>query len=146
MKIQNKLKRNLNIPTSKNNNLSKVTEKKDTFLEEFKRIHGEQITSKLDELLELIDEQGEKLSKHRTFDELVRYKKMIGNFVEEAVNKMYHLNEDYSTVKGKLYSLVETVDESLEELTEMVLSEQESQMEILDKLDEIRGLLVDLYT
>ncbi len=146
MKIENKLKRNLNLPISKSKDSSKIKVKKDTFLEELKRIHGQQTTSKLDELLELIDEQGEKLSKHRTFDELVRYKKMIGNFIEEAVNKMYHLNEDYSAVKGKLYSLVETVDESLEDLTEIVLSEQESQIEILDKLDEIRGLLIDLYT
>ncbi len=146
MKIQNKLKSNLNISTSKNNALQKATGKKDTFLEEFKKIHGEQITSKLDDLLELIDEQGEKLSQHRTFEELVRYKKMVGNFVEEAINKMYQLKEDYSSVKGKLYSLVETVDESLEELTEVVLSEQESQIEVLAKLDEIRGLLVDLYT
>jgi hypothetical protein len=97
----------------------------------------------------LIDEQGEKLSKKRTFEELVKYKNMIQEFIKEAVEQMYKVKEEYSSYGSgnhKVYTIIEKVDENLEELTELVLSKQSTQLEILDRLDEVRGMLVDIYT
>jgi len=48
--------------------------------------------------------------------------------------------------RQKAYTLVKTVDEKLESLTEDVRQGQERQLDILEKLDSIRGMLVDLYT
>ncbi|KXS45829.1 MULTISPECIES: YaaR family protein [unclassified Candidatus Frackibacter] len=151
MKIQNKLKQDLNQILSKSNIKSSdsVKSKKSDFLDTLQEVHGREIKAKLDELLGLIDEQGERLSKKRTFKELVRYKKMVQKFVKEAVEKMYKVKEEYSSYGSgnhKVYTLVEKVDESLEELTRLVLDKQATQMEILDRLDEVRGMLVDIYS
>jgi uncharacterized protein YaaR (DUF327 family) len=48
--------------------------------------------------------------------------------------------------RQKVYTLVQQIDATLAELTEMVKEGQENQLEILAKLDAIRGMLVDLYT
>ena len=48
--------------------------------------------------------------------------------------------------RQKAYTLVRKVDETLESLTEDVRSGQEKQLDILAKMDSIRGMLVDMYT
>ncbi|TDX51307.1 YaaR family protein [Orenia marismortui] len=145
MKIENKLKNNLNTVRASNKKLLKVNGSKSNFLEELEKVHGQQIKGRLDELLDLIDEQGDRLSKHRTFKELVRYKKMIRKFIGEATEKMYNVEENYSPIQGKIHTIVKSVDNSLEDLTKMILKDQTDQLDILAKLDEVRGMLLDLY-
>ncbi|MCK8824501.1 YaaR family protein [Fuchsiella alkaliacetigena] len=150
MKIQNKLKQDLNqILSKKPTQTAKSSQvEKNEFLDTLQEVQGEQVKDKLDELLSLIDEQGEKLAKNRTFNELVKYKKMVQQFIKETVEQMYNIKEEYGGHRSgqhKVYTLVEKVDQSLEELTDLVLSEQADQLEILDRLDEIRGILVDFY-
>lgn len=145
MKIENKLKSNLNTVRTPESKINKVNGNKNGFLDQLTKVHGEQITAKLDELLGMIDEQGGRLSKHRTFKELIRYKKMIKKFAKETVGKMYNVQEDYSPLQGKMHTIVKSVDKSLEDLTKMIVDDQTPQLDILGKLDEIRGMLVDLY-
>jgi len=145
MKIDNKLKSNVNTARASGSQVTKINGKKTDFLEELTKVHGVQIKGKLDELLEMIDQQGDRLNKHRTFRELIRYKKMVKQFVKETVGQMYNVQEDYSPMQGKIHTIVKSVDESLEDLTKMILDEQASQLDILGKLDEVRGMLVDLY-
>ena len=45
----------------------------------------------LDKLLKQIDEQGARLSKTPTYDELRSYRNLIQRFVGEAVNNMYEM-------------------------------------------------------
>ncbi|PRX26443.1 hypothetical protein BX659_12033 [Orenia metallireducens] len=145
MKIDNKLKSNVNTARASGSQVRKIEGRKTDFLEELTKVHGVQIKGKLDELLEMIDQQGERLNKHRTFRELIRYKKMVKQFVKETVGQMYDVQEDYSPMQGKVHTIVKSVDKSLEDLTKMILDEQSSQLDILGKLDEVRGMLVDLY-
>ncbi|OCL25793.1 hypothetical protein U472_15855 [Orenia metallireducens] len=145
MKIDNKLKSNVNTARASGSKMTRIDGRKTDFLEELTKMHGVQIKGKLDELLEMIDQQGDRLNKHRTFRELIRYKKMVKQFVKEAIGQMYNVQEDYSPMQGKIHTIVKSVDESLEDLTKMILDKQASQLDILGKLDEVRGMLVDLY-
>ncbi|WP_027339741.1 YaaR family protein [Halonatronum saccharophilum] len=144
MKINNKLKGNINNVFG-SNQINSVEKKKKAFLEELKGANKNRIIGRLDDLLDQIDQQGERLSNNRTFKELIRYKKLIQSFMEEAIDKMYNLKEDYSPMQGKIHTVVKSVDSSLEELTEVVMDKEVDRLEILEELDEIRGLLVDLY-
>ncbi|ADL11595.1 YaaR family protein [Acetohalobium arabaticum] len=151
MKIQNDLKKDLNqlLNKSKLQTSESVKSSDNKFLDTLQEVHDANTKERLDELLGQIDKQGERLSQKRTFKELVRYKKMVQQFVKEAVEKMYRVKEEFSTYGSgnhKVYNLVVKVDESLEELTELVLDKQSTQLEILDRLDEVRGMLVDIYT
>lgn len=145
MKIENKTEGKVHSKLVSQSELNKVEGEKKGFLEELKQVHGEKIKAELDDLLGMIDEQGERLAKHRTFKELIKYKKMVKEFVNEAVEKMYQLKEEYSPSQGKIQTLVKSVDNSLEDLTNMILDNQSAQIDILDQIDEVRGLLIDLY-
>ena len=77
------------------------------------------------------------------------YRDLVKKFMTEAVGSMYDLESNTGwDRKGrqKVYTLVKKIDAEMEELTEYVRHGQEKQLNILEKLGSIRGMLVDLYT
>ncbi|AVX29646.1 hypothetical protein CTH_0017 [Carboxydocella thermautotrophica] len=103
----------------------------------------------LDKLIKDIEVQGQRLANHRTLVELKRYKEMVRNFLREVVSSGYQVREETGWDRRgryKVHVLVDKVNAKLEELTEEILQKEKSQVEILARVDEIRGLLVDMYT
>lgn len=102
----------------------------------------------LDKLLKQIDEQGARLSKTPTYDELKSYRTLIKNFVGEAVNRMYELHSQAGwdrMGRQKVYTTVRRIDKKLEEMAEKIRLGQSDQLDIIASHDAIRGMLVDLY-
>lgn len=95
-----------------------------------------------------LDEQAKRFAKSPTPESLTKYKELISNFVAAAVRKMYRMAQTtgWGTGRHRIYSVVQKIDEALEELTESVLKGQMNQMALLAKLDEIRGMVLDLYS
>ena len=105
-------------------------------------------SEQLDKLLKQIDEQGARLSKTPTYDELKAYRTLIQNFVGEAVNNMYELHTQSGwdrMGRQKVYTTVRKIDKKLEEMAEKIRLGQSKQLDIIASHDAIRGLLVDLY-
>lgn len=105
-------------------------------------------TEQLDKLLQQIDEQGARLSKTPTYDELKAYRTLIKNFVGEAVSNMYELHTQAGwdrMGRQKVYTTVRKIDRKLEEMAEKIRLGQSSQLDIVASHDAIRGMLVDLY-
>ena len=110
---------------------------------------NQQTRQRLEELMGKIQEQGKRLGQTPTFSELKSYRELVKKFMSEAVGQMYDVESGAGwdrRGRQKAYTLVKTVDEKLESLTEDVRQGQERQLAILEKLDSIRGMLVDLYT
>ncbi|OMP65806.1 YaaR family protein [Domibacillus epiphyticus] len=104
---------------------------------------------KLNGMMKDIETQGEKLSEHRTIDDLRKYKKMVKEFMEEAVNSGLQLEEQRGfnrRGRTKVYKIVKEVDNRLTELANDVINKEKSQLDILSKVGEIKGLLVNIYT
>ena len=102
----------------------------------------------MDRLLEQIDEQGARLSKSPTFDELRSYRSLIQSFIGEAVGTMYELRTQAGwdrLGRQKVYTSVRKIDKKLEEMAEKIRLGQADQLDIIASHDAIRGLLVDLY-
>ena len=102
----------------------------------------------MDRLLEQIDEQGARLSKTPTFDELRSYRALIQSFIGEAIGSMYELRTQAGwdrLGRQKVYTSVRKIDKKLEELTEKIRLGQANQLGIIASHDAIRGMLVDLY-
>ncbi|HWR55035.1 MAG: YaaR family protein [Bacillota bacterium] len=119
------------------------------FRQQFQRLQGEALYQRLQRMADEITEQGKRLSRTPTYRELKMYRELIRQFVREAVQNTYVLqNRTGWDRRGrqKIYTLVQKIDTVLAELTELVKDGQENQLEILAKLDVIRGMLVDLYT
>ena len=105
-------------------------------------------TGQLDKLLKKIDEQGARLSRTPTYDELKSYRSLIQNFVGEAVNRMYdmHSQSGWDRMgRQKVYTTVRKIDKKLEDMAEKIRLGQADSLSIVARHDAIRGLLVDLY-
>ena len=90
-----------------------------------------------------IDEQGKRLMKHPIRAEIERYRMLVGKFVKEAMAQMTTLDRRTDR-RNRAFTLVKEIDKKLAELTQLLLSGQAKQIDILGKLDELQGMLVDL--
>ncbi|MGE6205225.1 YaaR family protein [Guptibacillus hwajinpoensis] len=103
--------------------------------------------AELKRLLQQIDRQGELLGQERTFQNLTAYKRMVKQFLEEAVSQGLTLSEKNSMDhygRNRTYKLVETVENKLVELQEEMREKEKNGMTLLSLVGEIKGLLVDL--
>ncbi len=104
---------------------------------------------KLGELLTKIDEQGRRLGEVPTYAELKAYRELVRSFLAEAVGRAYTLQSQTGWDRHgrqKMYAVVKEIDQQLAELAEDVRHGQERQLQIMGRLDAIRGMLVDLYS
>ncbi len=90
-----------------------------------------------------IDDQGRRMLKSPIRGEISRYRALVGKFVKEAMAQMTTM-EKHSDRRNRVFMLVKEVDKKLAELTEMLISGQAKQLEILAKLEEIQGMLIDM--
>ncbi|MBN2875163.1 MAG: YaaR family protein [Spirochaetales bacterium] len=99
------------------------------------------------ELLDAVHASGEELKRDPNADNVRAYKAAVRNFVHYVVDRAYDVSEKTSggnILKRKKFTTVVVIDERLERLGAEVLSAQRDKLEILRRIDEIHGLLVDL--
>jgi uncharacterized protein YaaR (DUF327 family) len=104
-------------------------------------------TARLTEMKNEIDEQGKRLSDRVDVREFEKYRRLIREFLDEIVSNGYTFSrEDAYASRGRhrYIATVRTVDEKLDALGKEVMKEQADKIEILHKIDDIRGLLLDL--
>lgn len=93
--------------------------------------------------------QGERLSKSMTVRELHSYKHMIRKFLEDTVRQGIVIKETTGwdrRGRSKKYKLLDEIDEQLVSMGEEMLSHEEGRIEILNKIGEIKGLLINLLS
>jgi len=119
------------------------------FLDTLKNMDREQIRQKLTQLLSRIDVQSKVLQNTLSLKDLLNYKGLVKEFMGVAVSQTYDVREELGwnqRGQSKVYSLLKKADQKLEELTKDFMDQESEQIDLLAKLGEIRGLLVDLYT
>lgn len=105
--------------------------------------------SDLQKMVRDITEQGEKVVRFRSFRDLARFKRMIQEFLDEAVFDGMSVKETRnfnSTNFSHRLITVEKIDEKLVDLTEDLLDKESKAVDLLAVIGEIEGLLVNLYT
>lgn len=120
------------------------------FMKELDGAVEEQVKMSLDQMVEEIDQQAKTLADHRTFEELNKYKKMVKNFMDQAVRKIYTVKVSDSSKlmikRKKVYIMVQHIDKELEKLTFDLIKKQASSLDLLSALEKISGMLVDMYS
>ncbi|NBI30789.1 YaaR family protein [Chengkuizengella marina] len=94
-----------------------------------------------------IEIQGKRLSKSMTVRELFAYKKLVKQFMDETVRNGIQLKDKIGKDRrgrGRRYKLLEEVDQSLLEMTDDLLQSEKGRIEILEKVGEIRGMLINI--
>ncbi|WP_444685663.1 YaaR family protein [Alkalicoccus luteus] len=127
---------------------NKSTEAKITFQEIMKDGRRQGAYDQFGQKLEAIEKQGKRLADSRTVDELRLYKKMVKEFMDEAVKLGLQLEEQRGfnrRGRTKVYKIVKEVDSKLIDLTDSVLRGQQKGLHLLKQTGEIQGLLVNIY-
>ncbi|RKJ66871.1 DUF327 family protein [Butyricicoccus sp. 1XD8-22] len=108
------------------------------------KMQQEQLTR----LLGDISSAGDRVARSRSLRELARFKMLVKRFLQEAVNYGLEMKQSHTWNRfgeGRRLKIVETIDEKLVELAEDLLNEEKEAIDLLDKIGEIKGLLINLY-
>jgi uncharacterized protein YaaR (DUF327 family) len=112
-------------------------------------------------LMDEVRNTGDILKSRPFSEEILRYKQAVRNFVNYVVQNTYSISYEEGlpnfikpgfkgrrgtpeAMRGKEYVKIQVIDKKLEDLAAMLLSSQMRQMELVSRLEEIRGLLIDL--
>lgn len=113
------------------------------------RIEEQELQNALSNMMEEITRQGEKLSKHRDIKDMKRYRALIKDFLNEVVNRSHAFSrENFLDRKGRhrVYGIIRLIDENLDQLAQELVKDEQDNLAILEKIGEIRGLLLDIFT
>lgn len=102
----------------------------------------------LDRLFSDLQKQAERVVQSRTVGAFLRFKKQVQQFVKEAVSSGLELNQSKDWHRGsgsKTLTTVKKIDGNLTELTDHFLNDQKKSVDLLAKIGEIQGLLINLY-
>jgi len=78
-----------------------------------------------------------------------KYRSLVKEFMNEVVNRSHKFSrENFLDRRGRhrVYGIVRLVDKNLDELAEELVKDEKDHINILNKVDEIRGLLIDIST
>ena len=121
-----------------------VSEKKD-FSQSFSQERHKKSEEQLNKMIDDIKKRGSKLITTKTYVDVIMYKKMIKEYLESILKFMYETKRDISFWQTQYFITVDTVDNRLEELTKALLLEEKDNINIASTIDEIQGMIVDIY-
>ena len=105
------------------------------------------LAERLNLMMEEIVMQGDKIVKRMDVRDMRRYRTLIKEFMNEIVNRSHKFSrENFLDRRGRhrVYGIIRLVDEKLDELAQELVSEECDKIALLAKVDEIRGLLLDI--
>lgn len=111
------------------------------------RLSDEGLAGRLQTLIGDITTQGKKLTEHMDISDLKRYKSLVTGFINEVVTHSHQFSrENFLDRRGRhrVFGIVRLVNEDLDDLAQELLKKEKDHLAILDKVDEIQGLLLDL--
>ncbi len=108
-----------------------------------------ELQEKLSILMEEITHEGEKLAKRRDVKDMRHYRGLIKSFLNEVVTHSHSFTrENFLDRRGRhrVYGIIRLVDENLDQLAQELMKDEKDNLAILNKIGEIRGLLLDIFT
>jgi uncharacterized protein len=110
--------------------------------------HQDETASKeqLSRLAGQINKQGELLSKAMTVRELRKYKLLVKQFLEETARRGVVIKETRGwdrRGRSKRYKILDEIDEELIALADGLLDSEQGRIDILQRIGEIRGMLIN---
>jgi len=101
---------------------------------------------RMQELLKEIDQMNDLLNKNMTVNDLMLYKRLVKQFLQEAGGRAYIIKQQRTRNRRGRSILVsiQTVDREIEALVNDFIDKKKEPFELLIALDKIRGMLVDM--
>jgi len=102
------------------------------------------------ELKKMVDEifvQGNRFVRSPTMPNLNSYKESIKKYLKKVEKKMYRVKEEMNLENDspRLHIIAEKVDEKIQQITESIMNKEKNTLFYAARVEEINGLLLDLY-
>ena len=108
-----------------------------------------ELQGRLQTLMQEITVQGERLAKRRDVKDMRHYRALVKEFMNEVVTHSHSFSrENFLDRRGRhrVYGIIRLVDENLDLLAQELMKDEKDNLAILNKIGEIRGLLLDIFT
>ncbi|MBF8435789.1 YaaR family protein [Halanaerobiaceae bacterium Z-7014] len=140
---------NLNRDKQINNLVSRTdSPEKSSFQQKLEAVNEENIRERLDSLLDYVDQYGDKLKETMDKEDLQAYKAQVKEFLQIIQKEFARTKQSFSWDNQgnlKTYMIIEKINHEMEMLQEEFIQDQADVLEVVRRIDEIRGLLLDLY-
>jgi len=124
-----------------------IDNKATSFQSQLTRIENTNFDVRIKDMMDGIFAQGDKLSKRIDLRNFQIYKKMIAEFLNEVVyNTRKFSKQSILDRRGrhKVYAMIKKINEELDLLAKDILNDEKDNLNILKRLDDIRGLILDI--
>ncbi len=109
---------------------------------------GEQASQQeLNRRFKEIQLQGDRLAHSMTVRELKAYRLLVKRFLEDTVRRGVRMKEVKGwdrRGRGKKYNLIDEIDSALLSMADELLESEQGKIDLLQKIGEIRGMLINL--
>lgn len=122
----------------------KISNRRD-FSQSFNQAKERKSGEQLKKMIGDIKKKGNRLAITKTYADVRAYKKMIKEYLESVLQYMYENKKDISFWQTQYFITVDTIDNKLEELTSGLINNEFENLNIAATIDEIQGLVVDIY-
>ena len=142
----------LKITDTRIESLPGITETKETtnqqdFSFTLNKVSDENLMRKLHQMMDDISVQGKKLADHMDIRDMKKYRSRITECINEVVTKSHEFSrENFLDRRGRhrVYGIVKLVNKNVDDLAQELLKKEKDHIAILDKTNEIQGLLLDI--
>lgn len=135
---------NFNIKSNTRLDNKQLLSKRD-FSGDFNDSYKSQTKEEIQKYINEIKKKGNRIAITQNYIDVLSYKNLIKDYLKAVVDYTYSLNKNTSFWETQYFTTVETINEKLEELTKEIMNEQKESMDIASTIDNIQGLLVDIY-
>ena len=107
------------------------------------------LRAKVDALLNDITAQGNRIAQHMDIRDMKKYRGLVKDFLNEVVYRSHKFSrENFLDRRGRhrVYGIIRLIDKNLDELASELVEDEKDHIAILDRIGEIKGLLLDILT
>lgn len=122
-----------------------VSNSKKDFSQSFSFARERKNEQQLKEMLEDIRKKGSRLSITKSFADVRAYKRIIKEYLQHVMDYMYEIKKDISFWQTQYFITVDIIDAKLQELTELLMNQEGENINVASRVDEIQGLILDIY-
>ncbi|MGE5673430.1 MAG: YaaR family protein, partial [Mycobacterium leprae] len=118
------------------------------FRQQLVQAQAGELNQRIEQALHEIGSLGARLAVTQSLADLKRYRQAVGMLLHDLTSHTLQVQTetdwDAQTWEQRSMVILRRVNEELENLTSMILAEEKDHLAILAKIDEIRGLLLDM--
>jgi uncharacterized protein YaaR (DUF327 family) len=113
------------------------------------KLEDTDLAERLNLMMNDIIQQGKRISKRNDIKDMQRYRILIKDFLNEVVTRSHVFSrENFLDMKcrHRVYGIIRQVDKELDERAQELVKDECNNIDILAKIGQIQGLLLDIFT